>query len=53
MIEELREDIICDRDGNAYARRAPSNFELMEKINELIEVINKLQSEKEESNEEN
>ena len=42
MIEELRENIICDRDGNAYGRRAPSNFELMEKINELVEAVNKL-----------
>ena len=42
MIEQLHEQGICDRDGILYGMSAPSNFELMEKINELVEEVNKL-----------
>ena len=42
MIKQLHEQSICDRDGNCHSHRAPSNFELMEKINELVEEVNRL-----------
>ena len=42
MIEQLYEQGICDRDGNLYGMSAPNNFELMEKINELVEEVNRL-----------
>lgn len=42
MIEQLHEQGICDSDGNLYGMSAPSNFELMEKINELVEEVNRL-----------
>lgn len=42
MIEQLHEHGICDRDGYLYGMSAPSNFELMEKINELVEEVNRL-----------
>ena len=42
MIEQLHEQCICDSDGNLYAMSAPSNFELMKKINELVEEVNRL-----------
>ena len=42
MIKQLHEQSICDRDGNHYGHRAPSNFELMKKINELIDEVNRL-----------
>ena len=42
MIEQLHEQGICDRDGNLYGMSAPSNWELMEKINELVEEVNRL-----------
>ena len=48
MIEQLHEEGICDRDGNLYGMRAPSNFELMEKINELVEEVNRLKEKFEE-----
>lgn len=40
MIEKLEEQPICDYYGNCYGSRAPSEFEMMEKINELIDEIN-------------
>ena len=43
MIEFLHERPIEDRYGNCYGSDAPSHFEIMEKINEIIEVVNKLQ----------
>ena len=43
MIEFLHERPIEDRYGNCYGSDAPSHFEMMEKINEIIEVVNKLQ----------
>ena len=42
MIEQLHEQDICDSDGNLYAMSAPSNFEIMKKINELVEEVNRL-----------
>ena len=48
MIEQLHEQGICDRDGNLYAMSAPSNWELMEKINELVEEVNRLKAKLEE-----
>lgn len=42
MIEQLHEHTICDKYDNAYGVHAPSNFELMKKINELVEEVNRL-----------
>lgn len=42
MIKQLHEQSICDNYGNVYGKSAPSNWELMEKINELVEEINRL-----------
>ena len=42
MIEQLHEQGICDSYGNIYGMSAPSNWELMEKINELVEEVNRL-----------
>ena len=41
MIDKLEEYSIGDQ-NTCYGRRAPSNFELMEKINELVEEVNRL-----------
>ena len=43
MIEFLHERRIIDQYGTCYGLNAPSHFEMMEKINEIIEVVNKLQ----------
>ena len=48
MIKQLHEQAICDIYGKHYGHRAPSNFELMEKINELVEEVNKLKEKLEE-----
>ena len=42
MIEQLYEEGICDREGNLYGMNAPNNFELMRKINELVDEVNRL-----------
>lgn len=42
MIEQLQKQGIYDSYGNCYGHRAPSNFELMKKINELVEEVNRL-----------
>ena len=42
MIEQLHELVIIDSDDNYYGMSAPSNFEIMEKINELIDEVNRL-----------
>lgn len=52
MIEHLSERIIKDQDGCAYAYSAPSNSELMAKINELVDEVNKLKTKLEEENDE-
>lgn len=43
MIEFLKERPIIDQLGDCYGSDAPSHFEMMEKINEIIEVVNNLQ----------
>lgn len=47
MIDKLKEYSIADQ-NICYGHRAPSNFELMEKINELIEEVNRLKEKLEE-----
>ena len=42
MIEQLHEIRLYDSDGSCYGCRVPSNWELMEKINELVEEVNRL-----------
>lgn len=42
MIEQLQKQGIYDSDGNCYGMGAPSNSELMEKINELVKEVNNL-----------
>ena len=44
-IGKLETEPICDAYDTCYGTRAPSNFELMDKINELIDEINKLKNE--------
>lgn len=41
MIDKLKEYSIADQ-NTCYGYRAPSNWELMEKINELVEEVNRL-----------
>mgnify|MGYP003310318715 FL=1 len=41
MIDKLHEYSVGDQ-NTCYGHRAPSNFELMEKINELVEEVNRL-----------
>ena len=48
MIEHLSEQTVTDQDGCTYAYSAPSNSELMAKINELIDEVNKLKTKLEE-----
>ena len=42
MIDKLHQYSIIDDQDTCFGHRAPSNFELMEKINELIEEVNRL-----------
>ena len=44
-IGKLETEPICDAYDTCYGTRAPSNFELMDKINELIDEINRLKNE--------
>lgn len=48
MIEHLSERIIKDQYGCAFTASAPDNWDLMQKINELIEEVNKLKTKLEE-----
>ena len=48
MIKHLSKQIILDRFGNGYECSAPSNWDLMDKINELIDEVNKLKTKLEE-----
>lgn len=41
MIDKLHQHNIVDQ-NTCYGYRAPGNFELMEKINELVEEVNRL-----------
>ena len=43
-IGKLEVEPICDAYDTCYGTRAPSNFELMDKINELIDEINRLKN---------
>jgi hypothetical protein len=43
-IGKLEVEPICDVYDTCYGTRAPSNFELMDKINELIDEINRLKN---------
>ena len=47
MIDKLKEYSIGDQ-NTCYGYRAPSNRELMEKINELVEEVNRLKAKLEE-----
>ena len=40
LIEELELRIIEDNNGTAFAKGAPTNMELMEKINEIVRYLN-------------
>lgn len=42
MIEQLHEYGIIDSYNNCYGMSAPDNFEIMEKINELIDEVDRL-----------
>ena len=46
MIEYLNDRPIIDSFGNCYGFNSPTNSEIMEKVNELIEVVNKLLEQK-------
>lgn len=48
MIEHLSEQIIEDQYGCACEASAPSIWDLMDKINELIDEVNKLKTKLEE-----
>lgn len=43
MLEKIHVHPIEDEFGNCYGMTKPDNMELMEKINELIDVVNELQ----------
>lgn len=40
-MEKLECTLLCDRYGNCYGYQYPTNKELMDKINEIIDYINK------------
>ena len=42
MIEQLHEHPIVDGYGNAYGSGPASQFEMMKKINELVDEVNRL-----------
>lgn len=46
-IELLTQHDICDCNGNCYGIENPSNYELMEKINEIINYINAMEGDNE------
>lgn len=46
MIEELTPSRIVDRDGNVYFEAPCSQWEIMEKINEIIRYLNEQEEEK-------
>jgi hypothetical protein len=47
MIDQLKEYSIANQ-NTCYGYRAPSNWELMEKINELVDEVNRLKAKLEE-----
>ena len=46
MIEEIETYNIEDQYGNVYGESAPTNFDLMEKINEIIRYLNEKEAKK-------
>lgn len=48
MIEQLHEIRLHNSNGDYCGYRVPSNWELMEKINELVEEVNRLKKKLEE-----
>lgn len=52
MIEHLSERIIKDQYGCAYASSAPTSQDIVDKINELIDEVNKLKTKLEEEKDE-
>lgn len=52
MIDPLHFHNIIGPDGSVIGVQAPDNTELMDKINEIIEVVNKLTKEQEPAQEE-
>lgn len=47
MIEELTQSRIVDQDGNVYGEAPCSNWEMMDKINEIIRYLNAKEEENE------
>ena len=45
MIEEIETYYIIDQYGNIYGKSAPTNLDLMKKINEIIRYLNKKEDE--------
>ena len=43
MIEKLESNPVWDQYGNVYAEQPPSSWEMMDKINELIEAVNRME----------
>ena len=41
-ITKLKTISMCDKNGNCYEKYYPSDYEYIEKINEIIDVVNKL-----------
>lgn len=41
MIEPLEKSYITNQYGDCYGERYPSNIQMMNKINEIIDVLNK------------
>ena len=46
MIEELTPNQIMDRDGSVYGEALPSQWEVMNKINEIIRYLNDKEEQK-------
>ena len=43
MIEPLEKSYITNQYGDCYGERYPSDLQMMNKINEIIEVLNKME----------
>ena len=46
MIEELTPSRIVDQDGNVYGEAPSSQWEIMDKVNEIIRYLNAKEDEK-------
>ena len=53
MIQPLIPHDVMDSTGTVYGVMQPEHWEIVEKINEIIEVLNKLTEPKEQTNEQN